>query len=167
MKTIKIVFSFILLLCLVTTIVPTNSKAEEIDPIITNTTEFIFAPESELTNEIQPLGLSFARGFIGCRTVGKDTYCDWNIQVGGDVINYSNVKVIIEKNHGLFGGGWKHYTSTSYNWPVNPPLATIRNQAHYQLPKGSYRAKLGGTFTTVKNGVYSAIANGHHFFEVK
>jgi hypothetical protein len=27
--------------------------------------------------------------------------------------------------------------------------------------------KLGGTFRTVKNGTYSAIANGYSYFEVK
>lgn len=61
---------------------------------------------------ITPYGLSFARGTVGCYVISKYAYCPWTIQVGGDVIAYSNVKVTIQKHHGFLNGGWKNYKLT-------------------------------------------------------
>lgn len=132
-----------------------------------NTGEATFTPDSKNNEEFQTFGLSFARGTIGCYTIGSNAYCPWTIQVGGDVVNYSNVVVYLERNEGFLNGGWERYSTFNFNYRVNVPTSTIRNEASFRLPKGSYRAKLGGSFITVKNGKYSAIANGPSYFEIK
>ncbi|TKH05304.1 hypothetical protein FC678_24255 [Peribacillus simplex] len=109
---------------------------------------------------ITPYGLTFARGTVGCYVISKSAYCPWTIQVGGDVIAYSNVKVTIQKHHGFLKGGWKNYKTHNFSYPINRPTSTIRNELSDRLSAGKYRANLGGTFRT-------AIANGYSYFEVK
>ncbi|MFZ3590611.1 hypothetical protein ACOI1C_15510 [Bacillus sp. DJP31] len=99
--------------------------------------------------------------------MSSNAYCPWTIQVGGDVITYSNVIVYLERYEGFLSGGWERYSTFKFQYPVNIATSTIRNEASFNLPKGSYRVKLGGNFTTAKNGVYSAIANGPSYFDIK
>lgn len=134
-----------------------------------NIAESTFAPKSKTksSGDFQTLGIDFARGTISCYVIGSDAFCPWTIQVGGDVITYSNVKVYLERDYGWLNGGWEPYSTFSFNYPIYTPSSTIRNEASFRLPKGSYRVKLGGTFTTLKNGVYSAVANGASYFEIK
>ena len=111
-------------------------------------------------------GLNFAKGTIGCYTMSKNAYCPWTIKVGGDTISYSNVRVYLEKHYGMYKG-WKAYKTFKFDYQIYRPTSTIRNEASAQLTKGKYRATLGGSFLTVKNGRYDAIANGKSYFEVK
>jgi hypothetical protein len=130
-------------------------------------TEYRPTQKLEKENQIKPLGLDFARGTVSCYVMDSDAFCPWNIQVGGDVITYSNVTVVIEKNHGFLSGGWKHFKTHYQTYPVNISTSTIRGEVSNRLASGSYRVKLGGNFTTMKNGVYQAWANGYSYFEIK
>ncbi|MEK4013320.1 hypothetical protein [Peribacillus sp. FSL M8-0224] len=184
----KVLFLFLFSVLLFTSF-PNQSKAEETGPSkelteviiqeaeptidldsLPNLANTDYSPNS-LSNGnesvITPYGLSFARGTVGCYVISKSAYCPWTIQVGGDVIAYSNVKVTIQKHHGFLKGGWKNYKTHNFSYPINRPTSTIRNESSDRLSAGKYRAKLGGTFRTVKNGTYSAIANGYSYFEVK
>ncbi|MFC6041193.1 hypothetical protein ACFPYN_17400, partial [Paenisporosarcina macmurdoensis] len=131
-----------------------------------NVVETTFTPQSTNTGEFQTYGLSFARGSVSCYTISSNAYCPWNIQVGGDVIIYSNVIVYLERDEGFLNGGWERYSTFNFRYPVNIATSTIRNEASFKLPKGSYRVKLGGNFTTAKNGIYSAVANGSSYFKI-
>ncbi|WP_146551276.1 hypothetical protein [Rummeliibacillus sp. SL167] len=177
--------SIVFLASLLFITLPIVSKAMEIEPTVEgsevlmteeqessvdvnslpNVANSVFTPGT--TGEMQTFGLKFARGTIGCFTVGSNVYCPWTIEVGGDVIVQSKVIVYLEKDYGFLNGGWKNYSTFSFNYPVNIPTSTISNEASFRLSKGAYRAKLGGSFITAKNGVYSAIANGASYFEIK
>lgn len=184
--------SFIMLLALLITIVPGKSLAEEstklptigegseiiiteekepsVDPdTLSNTATTIYESESSsgIQSIIKPLGLSFAGGTIACYTIGKNAYCPWTIKVKGDVITYSKVIVYLEKDYGFLKGGWKDYSTFSFKYKVSSPSTHISNEASFRLSKGSYRARLGGSFITLENGPYSAIANGASYFEIK
>lgn len=182
----KKLLRFILLSVLLITLLPGNTFAKEkveylkkgSDVIVTEEKEpsvdvntlpngatSLFAPETS-GGTYQTYGLSFARGTISCYTIGIDAYCPWTIQVGGDVITYSNVIVYLEKNYGWLNGGWEDYSSFSFKYPVNIATSTIRNEASFRLPAGEYRVRLGGNFTTAKNGIYSAFANDPASFEI-
>lgn len=178
-------YAVFLLLLFFFIVVQTQSLAEEIAPtvegsevIITEEKEpsidvntlqdsvtTLFAPESA-DDQNQPRGLSFARGIISCMVMGSDVYCPWTIEVGGDVITYSNVIVFLEKHYGLFQG-WKDYSTFSFKHSVNIPTNRLRNEASFRLAPGNYRVKLGGSFITAKNGKYDALANGPFYFTVK
>lgn len=145
----------------------TEEKEPSVDvSTLPNAASTLFAPESS-EDMIQTYGLNFASGTIACYTMGSDAFCPWTIQVGGDVITYSNVIVYLEKDHGWLNGGWEPYSTFKFNYPVNISTSTIRNEASFRLPAGKYRVKLGGNFTTLKNGVYSALANDPANFEIK
>lgn len=125
-----------------------------------------FSPESS-EGEFQTFGLSFARGTISCMVMGNDAFCPWTIQIGGDVFSYSNVKVTLYRDEGFLNGGYEVYATSSFNHRVIDGGSYLRNEAQWRLPKGHYKAYLGGTFTTVKNGVYSAVASNPAVFEIK
>ncbi|EFI68757.1 hypothetical protein JIN86_19590 [Lysinibacillus sp. HST-98] len=182
----KKIFALALLLILTVVIAPSKSFANENNDFISsnpisienyegneeaiqsNIGSTTFAPEqSEQSDEIQTFGLDFARGTISCYVMGSDAFCPWTIQVGGDVITYSNVVVTLKRDEGWLNGGYKDYTTFSFKYPVNIATSTIRNEASFRLPKGHYKAYLGGNFTTAKNGVYSAVVSDPAVFEIK
>lgn len=109
------------------------SANTETDSITDGTTAYTdYAPEKSNhsdESQISPLGLDFARGTIACYVIGKDAYCPWTIQVGGDLISYSNVTVEIQKDYGFFNGGWQHYKTHTFRYPINTPSSTIRNES--------------------------------------
>lgn len=121
-------------------------------------------PENSDVFQVQ--GLKFARGVIDCYSISSNSYCPWNVTIGGDVINYSGVIVYLDRHEG-FLKGWERYSQFNFKYTVNPASSTIRNEASWRLPKGTYKAHLGGTFTTRANGPYSAVGYSSATFEVK
>lgn len=150
---------------------PNQSQAASTEVTsVGNTATTDYAPINKKTGTgggVSTFGLDFARGTVSCYSISNNVYCPWTIQVGGDVISYSNVTVEIQKDHGFLNGGWEPHKTLPFNYRINTPSSTIRNEGSTTLSDGAYRARLGGTFTTVKNGVYGAWANGWSYFEVK
>ncbi|MGZ9819291.1 hypothetical protein ACXM0N_25860 [Peribacillus simplex] len=136
----NVLYLFLFSVFLITSF-PNQTKAEDTDPskeltevitqeaeptidldLLPNLANTDYSPDS-LSNGnesvITPYGLSFARGTVGCYVISKTAYCPWTIQVGGDVIAYSNVKVTIQKHHGFLNGGWKNYKTHNFSYPIN------------------------------------------------
>jgi hypothetical protein len=142
-------------------LIPTQILAET-STSVTNYGETVYSPEKPL-NEFQIMAT--ANGYLDCVGYTGSAYCDWKIIVSGDLINYSYVRVIIEKKTGLFE--WTKVKGLGYSYPVTPPLSTIRNQESTTLSPGTYRARLGGGFTTVALDPWGAIAYIKDNFTVK
>ncbi|CAI8927709.1 putative DUF5626 domain-containing protein [Brevibacillus sp. IT-7CA2] len=127
----------------------------------------IYTPENaSLSSEVSPTAT--ALGVILCDDIDGDTaYCNWNIKVSDDYISYSAVWVIYELWNSSTGK-WTTVDTDRFEYPVNPAVPIIENQSVFIADEpGYYRAKLGGTFTTVKNGVYVAGANNPSNFTIE
>ncbi|MGG3805407.1 hypothetical protein [Metabacillus fastidiosus] len=53
------------------------------------------------------------------------------------------------------------------SYKINTPSSTIRNEISDRYTAGKYRARLAGTFTTLKNGPYAPNLYDWAQFEVK
>lgn len=120
-------------------------------------------PSEDAPSTIKPMAIDFGGGTIMCRAYGTIGECNWTIKAP-ERITKSNVKVTLEKWHGFLSGGWKRYDSMTFNYPINRPRTTIRNQANFRITSGKYRAILGGTFTTTEH-VYAPILHNKSHFE--
>ncbi|MEK3973699.1 hypothetical protein [Psychrobacillus sp. FSL K6-1267] len=127
-----------------------------------------YGPEKSNDEEISPLKFKIENGFIACMPYGGRTDCNWNIKVTGDYFVYNGVTIDIQKNHGWLNGGWKAYDSYSYNYKISESanISTLRNTKTFDLPKGEYRARLGGTFILLTNGTFVPIGYDWANFEV-
>lgn len=128
-----------------------------------------YAPETSNDGEISTKAIKIENGFIGCMPYGSRTDCNWNIRVKGDTFVHNGVHINIQKNHGWLNGGWKDYTTYKYNYAISESasITTLRNTRTFSLPKGEYRARLGGTFILLKSGKYIPIGHGWANFTVK
>ncbi|MGG3887415.1 hypothetical protein [Brevibacillus panacihumi] len=125
----------------------------------------VYIPENAaVSSDVSPTAT--ALGVIQCIAQGNRGYCDWNIKVSDDYINYSAVWVIYEQWNSSTGK-WTIVETDRFEYRVNPASRIIANQSEfYAYEPGLYRAKLGGTFTTIKNGVYVAGANDPSNFRI-
>lgn len=178
----KKIISLLLLTISVYVFSPSESFAENLDtPFITessisidkeqsfelNEGSTLFSPESS-NDKIETLDLDWAGGTIVCKTSGNEAYCDWVIKVKGDVITYSNVEVILKRNSG-FLGSYEEYDKRYFNYRLYTPSTFIEDQANfYNLPKGKYKAYMGGSFRTLSNPTpFSPTASDPANFEIK
>lgn len=92
--------------------------------------------------------------------------CDWRVAAGLKKIVYSHVTVTWEKwDSKTFT--WKHVGVSRFDYEINPSKSVIEDQAGISLlVNGFYRAKLGGTIITQKDGTFAASASNPATFTV-
>lgn len=75
--------------------------------------------------------------------------------------------VTLYRDEGFLNGGYEVYSTFKFDHKVYGTLTTLRNEASWRLPEGHYKAYLGGTFTTVKNGVHTPTVSNPAVFEIE
>ncbi|MDL1163163.1 hypothetical protein P0100_19230 [Yersinia pestis] len=131
-----------------------------------------FVPEQQ-TSSTDSVGeevgiLANPMGTISCvPTSAGGALCDWRVAAGFKKIVWSHVTVTFEKwNSSTFT--WSHVHTTNFDYEINPSKAVIEDQAGIgMLVPGFYRAKLGGTIITQKDGTFVASASNPATFTVE
>ncbi|HHW36172.1 MAG TPA: hypothetical protein GXX18_02565 [Bacillales bacterium] len=138
---------------------------ENFTPFIKQSDSENSSKETETQNPEATIQASTAGGNVACMNYNGIAECNWYV-TANELITYSNVKVILESYEGFLNGGWKEYDSKNFSYPVNIATKTIRNQANFFVGPGTYRAKFGGSFTTIE-GVYYPFISNPSTFEVQ
>jgi hypothetical protein len=124
---------------------------------VSNEASTQYSPQNK--GEVSTKAIDIENGFIACMAYSGRADCNWHIRISGDIFVYNGVRIDIQKNYGWLNGGWKNYTSYQYNYAISESasITTLRNTKTFTLPKGEYRARLGGTFITAEHGTYTPI----------
>lgn len=107
-------------------------------------------------------------GRIDCETHQYGgAFCDWKVAAGVKKIVWSHVTVTWERWDSK-NFTWNHVGVSRFDYEVNPSKVVIEDQAAISmLVPGFYRAKLGGTIITQRDGTFVASAKAPATFTVE